>query len=47
MNSNLAFRRALAAASRLLGDIAFAPKDEDARSCRRLIDFDGKDIAVR
>src|SRR6185437_11491446 len=47
MNSNLAFRRALAAASRLLGDIAFAPKDEGARSCRRPIDFDGKDIAVR
>ena len=47
MNSNLAFRRALAAASRLFGDIAFAPKDEDARSYRRLIDFDGKDIAVR
>lgn len=33
--------------SKLFGHICLIPKPEDARSARRRIDYDGKDIVIR
>jgi hypothetical protein len=37
----------IAVESRAFGALAFVPRDRDAASSRRLIDFDGQDIVVR